>query len=205
MVGGSRVGLADVQLEAVAVERQRRVDEVDGLALPVEHLAGDARDRGVGVQRVDRGAEPAGIGAGVVVEEREVLAGGGARAVVAAAGEPGVLVERDHVAEGAARRIRSALPSPDVVDDDDLEVLGGPVELAKTVDALDRVVGASVVHDDDRHGGGLALAGAGGLQAAAPARQAGARGNTALQAGRLPSARGCSGWWWSLGSCSRAI
>ena len=52
-------GSADVELEAVAVERHRRVDEVDGAALPVEHLAGDARDRRVGVQRVDRGPEPA--------------------------------------------------------------------------------------------------------------------------------------------------
>ena len=69
-------GAPTCSLKPVPVERQRGVDEVDGLALPVEHLAGHARDRGVGVaaRRPRRASQPR-VGPGVVVEERDVLAG----------------------------------------------------------------------------------------------------------------------------------
>ena len=104
-----------MQLEALAVERQRRVDEIDRLAVPVEHLARDARDAGDAREAGDRRGEPPRIGPGVVVEECDVLAARGATPWLHPAGETGVARHRDHAHVGMRGRMRSTEPSPDAL------------------------------------------------------------------------------------------
>src|SRR5207244_13365519 len=82
-VEARRVGFFGVQLEAVPVKGEGGIDEVDRLALPVDDLAGDTRDRAVGFERLDGGPDPARMGSGVVAQEGEVPAGGGFGAAVA--------------------------------------------------------------------------------------------------------------------------
>ena len=117
LVGDRGVRRADVQLEAVAVERQRGVDEVDGVALPVEHLARHARDR-----RVVRAATSTAarshprVGAGVVVQERDVLAGRLAAAPwLHPPAKPRFSSSARIRASGNRAVSTSALPSPDAL------------------------------------------------------------------------------------------
>src|SRR5205823_6100823 len=90
------VMLAGVELEAMPVEAEPGVDEVDQLAVPVEHLAGDGCDRAVAVEHGRCGRQPGGVGSGVVVQEGQMLAGGGLCAGVAPGRKAEVLLEGHH-------------------------------------------------------------------------------------------------------------
>ena len=94
------VGLANMELEPVAVEGQSGIDEVDRPSLPVEHLAGNASESGVTLQRRDRRPQPSLVGPGIVVQEGGVLAPPGLHAAVAPAGEPEVLLGADDLRFG---------------------------------------------------------------------------------------------------------
>ncbi len=148
------VGIAGMHLEPVPVERHRRGGEVDLRAVPIEHPAGDAGDAGAALERRDGRSEPLGIGTGVVVEERQVRAGRRLGPAVATAREPEVLLRLDQrdLGRGGTDAFRAPVARR-VLDDDDLEVLTRPVEIAEALDARDRVVGAPVVDDDHRHAG----------------------------------------------------
>jgi hypothetical protein len=64
--------------------------------------AGDSGQRRVGIQVLDQGGKPSGIGDGVVVEERRVRRRGGIQAGLRATGEPCVRVKPDHTRLGIA-------------------------------------------------------------------------------------------------------
>ncbi|CAB5028183.1 unannotated protein [freshwater metagenome] len=139
-----------VQLEAMPVEAQCRVDEVDRVAIPGEHLARHATDVAVRLEFLDRGGQPLSVGSCVVVEKRHELTASGCCAGVTSAGEPGVAGELEHrdIGMGRANSLGAAVARV-VLDDDDLELVCGPLEVAQTVETGDGVVSALVVHDDD--------------------------------------------------------
>ena len=134
---------------------QRRVHVVDVHAVPVEDLAGDATDRAIVFQRADGGPQPIDVGAGVVVDEREVFAGGMLGGQVAPGGETAVgrrLDQRDLWRQAGPQDL-DAVIARGVVDTDDLESVGGKVVgvgVEQCPDAGERVLGAAEVHDADR-------------------------------------------------------
>ena len=141
-----------MKLEAVPVEGESGIDEVDGGALPVQDLGGHARDGAVRLHPRDGGPDPGRIGPGVVVEEGHVLAPRRVGASVAPAGEAEVLGRRHHldVGETTAQQVDAAVARR-VVDDDQLELVARPVQGAAGFETRSRVRGALVVDDDHRH------------------------------------------------------
>ena len=135
--------------------RQRPVDVVDELPVPVEHLARDAGDRAITRQRLDRRGHPLRPRPGIVVEERDVLAGRVLHTEVAAPCEAGVGARLDD--DG----VRDRGPDPlgrvvagRVLHDDQLELVRRPVHIVEEPEARDRVVRSAVVDQDYRHHSG---------------------------------------------------
>ena len=124
------------------------------LALPVEHLAGHATDVAAhALDLGDRGASHCAIGAGVVVEERDVLA---ARRVerpdCSRRRTRCCVADSSSVTSGCAARMRVAAPSPEALSTTMISSsVRRPVERRRAFEAGDRVVGALVVDEHDRH------------------------------------------------------
>ncbi len=158
LVPAAAVALAGVRLVAHAVPGDGAVDEVDLLALPVEHLARDGADVAPGVEGGHRLRDPRGVRLGVVVEEGDVLAARPGDAEVAAAreAEVGARVDQEDVIPERLELLEAVVAGA-VLDHDDLEPVGRPVELLQPAHGLDRVVRAPEVHQDDGHDSGASL------------------------------------------------
>jgi hypothetical protein len=145
-----QVGLAGVRLVAHAVPGDGRVDVVDAVALPVEHLAGDGANVASGRERVDGSLDPVRVRLRVVVEERDELAGRRSDAEVAASGEPEVLLrlDDDDVVGRGLQAFETVIPRS-VLDDDDLEQFLRPVERLETADTFESVIRSAKVYEDD--------------------------------------------------------
>ena len=131
--GDRAVGHADVQLEPVAVERQRRVDEVDRASpsqsrtLLATHATEASR-----CSTATAAVSHAGSGRASLLRNATYWPVALRRAEVAPAREPGVHVEaRARVTSGAAARISaSALPSPEALSTTMISSVRRPVEIA---------------------------------------------------------------------------
>ncbi len=128
-------------------------DEVDGVALPVENLAADRGDLRADLELRDGFLDPLRVGLGVVVEEREELTRGVLCPEIAAARETEVLIGDDQTrSRNVGKRdakLCLAVVSRTILHNENLEKIGGPVNVGQCAYTLQSVGGTPKVHDDD--------------------------------------------------------
>src|SRR5690606_15880819 len=138
------------RLVAHAVPGHGGADEVDLLALPVEHAARDGTDLVGCLELLDGGAHPLLVRACVVVQQGDVLATGGGHSPVASAGEAVIRLRDDQVYVGCGGPdALGAVVARSVLHDDNLKPLLRPVEFTKMPDSFDGVAGTTEVDEDN--------------------------------------------------------